>query len=133
MPLTPDAHCFQTLTAFRNDGNELRLSSVQTRLSHAQRNRLRLGRELELNFFYHHFLRVEQFGVVPMGPSKIRFGYAQRCAKPTGWIRCAHILSVRSVDFATFNDDASSKKDLEAGLNNLHRLLRARYGTYTWD
>ena len=93
-------------------------------------NRVRLGQEIELNFFYHHFLRVEGFPVVPMGSKRVKFTYAQRCAKLDGEVRCAKLLTGHAADFATFNDDATSKRELDAGLASLHRLLRARYGAF---
>ena len=99
-------------------------------LERTRRNKLRLGEELELNFFYHHFLRVERFPVVAMRPSHVRFTYAQRCAGE-GELRCARALVAPNVDFATFNDDATSTRTLQLGLATLHRLLRVRFGSFT--
>ena len=95
-----------------------------------RRHRLRLGDEIELNFFYHHYLRVQQFPVVPMPPSRARFFYAQRCATPNGELNCARALSGRHVDFATYNDDATSEQELRKGLDPLHRMLKVRYGSF---
>ena len=91
---------------------------------------LRLGHEIELNFFYHHYLRVAQFAVSPTPSSRVEFLFAQSCARLEGAGRCAQLLAQRASDFVTFNDDATDDARPRAGLANLHRLLRARYGTF---
>ena len=93
-------------------------------------NRLRRGDEIELNFFYHHYLRAARYPVLPMGAKRIEFLYAQRCAKSDGYARCAKLLRTRDSDFVTFNDDATTQATLDAGLASLHRLLAADYGTF---
>ena len=95
-----------------------------------RRHQLRLGDELELNFLYHHYLRVEQFAVIAMGSAQVHFAYAQRCAKPEGTIKCSRHLASKAVNFVTFNDDATDRQELQAGLANLHRLLRVKFGTF---
>ena len=93
-------------------------------------HRLRLGQELELNFFYNHFLRAEQFPVSPMESSRVTFTYAQNCAGDKGEMRCARAFSNPRVDFATFNDDATSRKELDAGLAALRKMLVVRLGSF---
>ena len=95
-----------------------------------RQHRLRLGEELELNFFYNHYLRAQQFPVTPMESSHIEFMYAQECAGKKGEPRCTRVFTNPKVNFATFNDDATSRKDLEKGLTTLRKILRARYGTF---
>ena len=93
-----------------------------------RRNRLRLGREIELNFFYHHYLRVMRYPVIPVSSDRVEFLYAHRCAQQdNGVARCARLLEDKNVDFITFNDDATTGARLEAGLVVIHRLLRTRY------
>ena len=95
-------------------------------------NKVRRGEEIELNFFYHHFLRVMRYPVVPMPSRRIEFLYAQRCRDDgaRGFMDCAKLLRSRHVDFATFNDDATSRGKLDAGLAVLHKHLRARFGVF---
>ena len=93
-----------------------------------RRNRLRRGEEIELNFFYHHYLRVMRYPVAPQPSRKIIFEYAQLCAPPRGDAICGRPLRERAADFITFNDDASSREKLDKGLDSLHRMLAARFG-----
>ena len=97
-----------------------------------RQHRLRLGQEIELNFLYHHYLRASQFAVEPTPSSRIEFVFAQKCAKLEGMQRCKRLLRQRNSDFVTFNDDATSRASLDAGLVNLHKLLRVQYGTFSW-
>ena len=95
-------------------------------------NKVRRGEEIELNFFYHHFLRVMRYPVVPMPSRRIEFLYAQRCRDDgaKGFMDCARLLRSRHVDFATFNDDATSRRNLDVGLTVLHKHLRAKFGVF---
>ena len=95
-------------------------------------NKVRRGEEVELNFFYHHFLRVMRYPVVPMPSRRIEFLYAQRCRDDgaKGFMDCARLLRSRHVDFATFNDDATSRRNLDVGLAVLHKHLRAKFGVF---
>ena len=93
-------------------------------------NRLRLGDEIELNFFSHHYLRVSRFPVVPVPSSRVEFLFAHRCAKAEGASRCRKLLRSTWSDFVTFNDDATKRETLEKGLAVLHRLLREQFGTF---
>ena len=92
-----------------------------------RRNKLRLGNEIELNFLYHHFLRVARFAVTPVPSSRVEFLYAYKCANAEwGAKRCARLLDQSDSDFITFNDDATTAARLESGLAVIHRLLRER-------
>ena len=95
-----------------------------------RRHRLRLGEELELNFFYHHYLRIQQFAVTAMSSDLVEFLYMQNCAGHRGELRCGRILSDSKVRFATFNDDATNRQEFSMGLGSLHKLLTARFGTF---
>jgi hypothetical protein len=77
-----------------------------------RRNRLRLGDEIELNFLYHHYLRVSRFPVQTVPSSR-------------------KLLESHHSDFVTFNDDATKMSTLESGLVVLHRLLREQFGTFS--
>ena len=63
--------------------------------THARANKVRRGEEIELNFFYHHFLRVMRYPVV-MPSRRIEF-YAQRCRDDgaKGFMDCARLLRSR--------------------------------------
>ena len=93
-----------------------------------EQERARLGDEIELNFFYHHYLRVSRFPVVPVPSSRVEFLFAHRCAKAEGASRCRKLLRSTWSDFVTFNDDATKRETLEKGLAVLHRLLREQFG-----
>jgi hypothetical protein len=95
-----------------------------------RRNKLRRSQEIELNFFYHHYLRVQRYPTLSVSSDRIEFLFAQRCARPEGERRCAKLIRTRNSDFVTFNDDATTRATLDAGLNSLHRILRADYGTF---
>ena len=101
-----------------------------TEFERTRRHRLRLGHEIELNFLYHHYLRATQFATEPTPSSRTEFLFAQRCAKHEGAARCKRLLDQSESDFITFNDDATRAETLHAGLTNLHRLLRDKYGTF---
>lgn len=93
-----------------------------------RRNKLRLGQEIELNFFYHHYLRVTRHAVAVVPSSRVEFLYAHRCARSErGEARCSKLLTQKDSDFVTFNDDATNSARFEAGLSVIHSLLRARY------
>ena len=95
-----------------------------------RQHRLRLGDELELNFFYNHYLRAEQFPISTVPSSRIEFTYAQRCAGSKGEMWCARHINNAKVDFATFNDDATSREKLDDGLAALRKVLTARFGSF---
>ena len=92
---------------------------------------LRLGDEIELNFLYHHYLRVQRYPVTPVSSRRIEFLFAQRCASAEGERRCVRLIRTRNSDFVTFNDDATSRETLDAGLRSLHRILRREYGAFS--
>ena len=97
-----------------------------------RRHKLRVGDEIELNFFYHHYLRVLRYPVSPTSSRRVEFLFAQRCAgaRRDGAAHCARLVTSRAADFITFNDDATSRERLDAGLARLHRLLRDEFGTF---
>ena len=91
-------------------------------------NKLRLGDEIELNFFYHHYLRVARFPVTTVPSSRVEFLFAHRCAQAElGAAKCARLLDQEDSDFVTFNDDVTGEGKFEAGLEVIRRLLRERW------
>ena len=96
--------------------------------SRTRHNKLRLGDEIELNFFYHHYLRVARFPVTTVPSSRVEFLFAHRCAHAElGAAKCARLLDQRDSDFVTFNDDVTGEGKFEAGLEVIRRLLRERW------
>ena len=79
--------------------------------------------QIELNFFYAHYLRVEHFPVVYAEAARIGFGYIQECKGLQGIRTCRKYLDPRQHDFMCFNDDASDDSDLKMASQNLHYLL----------
>ena len=98
-----------------------------------RRHRLRLGDELELNFFYHHYLRAMRLPVTASEPGHVAFTYSQHCAAEKGKahaFECKKAITDPRIHFATFNDDATSETEFKAGLASLNTILKARFGTF---
>ena len=105
-----------------------------------RRNKLRHGQELELNFLYHHYLRVQHFPLVAAGASRIALTRVKSCAcmpgRHTRAVRvcpaeeyCAQDLKSPLTDFIAFNDDDSDQALFDAGLVSLLGRLKARFGS----
>jgi len=97
-----------------------------------RRNRLRQPNDLELNFLYSHYLRVQRFPARPIARKRLVFRFVQDCASPAGARRCAASLAERP-RFVCFNDKASSVQEFNEGTRELHKLLRQRFGSFDGD
>ena len=95
--------------------------------SRTRRSKVRSGEELELNFLYHHYLRLQRFPVRGASGGRARFLFIQDCADKKGRQRCAEAIGSRRFNFVCFNDGASPDADLNRGAASVRSLLRSRF------
>ena len=98
-------------------------------LSASRLHRQRASDDLELNFLYTHYTRMQRFPTAQISSSRISFLYVQECVKSAGVARCGRVLQ-KQPDFICFNDRASSEAVLRQSASNVRRLLRERFGTF---
>ena len=94
------------------------------------RHRLRAPREIELNFLYSHYLRLQRFPVALGSRRRVGFVYLEDCATEGGARRCKRELSAAENDVVCFNDRAGSPKAHEKGAATLRAMLRQRFGSF---
>ena len=92
-----------------------------------RRSKVRSAEEVELNFLYHHYLRLQRFPVRGANGGRARFLFIQDCVDKKGRQRCADALGNRRFNFVCFNDGASPDKDLNLGAAAVRSILRSRF------
>ncbi|KAL1520015.1 hypothetical protein AB1Y20_023495 [Prymnesium parvum] len=94
-----------------------------------RQSRVRSASDLELNFLYHHYLRLLRFPVLSASGIRARFLFIQECAEPDGRQRCAQALRGGRYNFVCFNDGASSDADQKAGAVAVRELLQQHFNS----
>jgi hypothetical protein len=69
-----------------------------------RRNRLRASEELEMNFLYHHYVRLQRYPTTAMPNKRVGFGWMHECGEAGGAARCSRKLSPAVHDWICFND-----------------------------
>ena len=96
-----------------------------------RRNRLRASEELETNFLYHHYVRLQRYPTTAMANQRVGFGWMHECGDgPPGAARCARKLSAAVHDWVCFNDKEVTGKPYQRGASALTALLHRRFGRF---
>ena len=96
-----------------------------------RRNRLRATEELETNFLYHHYVRLQRYPTLVMPNRRVGFGWMHECGQAAGAARCARKLSAAVHDWVCFNDKEVSGKPYQSGAAALRGLLHRRFGSFS--
>ena len=96
-----------------------------------RRNRLRASEELETNFLYHHYVRLQRYPTAAMPNRRVGFGWMHECGEGVpGAARCARKLSAAVHDWVCFNDKEVMGKPYHSGATALRVLLHRRFGSF---
>ena len=95
-------------------------------------HRRRETEEIELNFFYHHYLRLRGYPTARHTVKSFRVGYhlVQDCGAPKGAAECNRTLYSDRYNFICFNDGGHSEHYYAEGKRQLHLLLTSRFGSF---
>ena len=108
-------------------------------MSRTRAHRKREMDEIELNFFYQHYLELSGYPTARHAIKRFRVGYhpVQLCGTPWGGSVCNSTLSSDRYNFVCFNDGVNHGADgaqcelcYERGVRYLQHLLGHRFGTF---
>ena len=108
-------------------------------MSRTRAHRKREMDEIELNFFYQHYLELSGYPTARHAIKRFRVGYhpVQLCGTPWGGSICNSTLSSDRYNFVCFNDGFNHGADgaqcelcYERGVRHLQHLLGHRFGTF---
>ena len=108
-------------------------------MSRTRAHRHREVDDIELNFFYQHYLQLSGYPTARHAIKRFRVGYhpVQLCGTPWGGSVCNSTLSSDRYNFVCFNDGVNHGADgaqcelcYERGVRHLQHLLGHRFGTF---
>ena len=108
-------------------------------MSRTRAHRHREVDDIELNFFYQHYLQLSGYPTARHAIKRFRVGYhpVQLCGTPWGGSVCNSTLSSDRYNFVCFNDGVNHGADgaqcelcYERGVRYLQHLLGHRFGTF---
>jgi len=98
-------------------------------------HRRRHPKEMELNFLYHHYVRLLRYPTATHAVRSFRVGYhrIEKCGLAWGAAACNASLSNGRYNFVCFNDETECAKCYRRGVRQLHRFMSRRFGTFGSD
>ena len=101
--------------------------------AHTRAHRRRQGDDIELNFFYHNYLRIRGYPTRRHKVRSFRVGYhaVETCGLSWGAVACnTTLFSGDRYNFVCFNDGGHCAQCYRQGVRQLRLMLTSRFGSF---